>query len=866
MLNGTAQVSFTLDAPKSATTDSQVRISYTLSNARAEKINYPSFDDFEVLAGPSQSIFSSTQNINGRVTSKSGTTITYILAPRKAGTLTIPAASVKAGGNTLKSNSAQIKVTQGSANATAGNSAASGKSNSSAAPQTTTAPVTESSLYIKAVPSKRRIYEQEPILLNYTGYAKAGVALSSIIPEQLPDLKGFWTQEINKTQYLTNTPERIGGDLFRVINIRQYVIFPQKSGTLTIPSNAFSCSVVHQVPNISPDDAFLNGGGYYSSKVNRTSPAVDIEVLPLPTPKPAGFSDGVGHFSIKAELLTEMPKTNDIATLRVTISGKGNMKLIKAPAIAFPKDFDTYDAKMSDNSEVTEDGITGDVYFDYTFVPRNVGEYDIPAFDFIYFDTDKGQYVTLKGDATHLDVKKGDRSREDVEAEMRTRNSDIADIHKGEAAAFSTTGLRAILWIGSWQFFAALAALVIAFAIAVLAAFRVIRRNADVASSRNRKARKKANKHLRNAEKALADGDQHTFYGALTTALRGYFADKLSCEAAALTNDFIITQLTERHVADETLLADLRRLLEDCDFARFAPATDATQRSADLERAATLLENLDAAFKGAPRHDTEPMNRLTTLFLALIITLSAPTALQAAAAATQKSDADAAYADRRYAEAATIYKAIDPKAQAADIQYNLGNAEYRQKHYAQAIIAYQRALHLEPGHDDARQNLLIARAQIQDRFDPAPSSALVAWTTDKVHSHSTFWWTACTFVLLLLIFAGLSLYFFTQRLWLRKGGFFSALLCLLLAIGTATCGYIQRGRFYNNTDAVITAPEAPIFSAPSDKAKTTAVLHEGTTVTVIETSGGEWSRVEMPDGKEGWISTKSIERIVPQAQ
>lgn len=858
MLTGTAQVSFTLEAPKSATTGSQVRISYTLSNARLEKFNEPTFKDFEVLAGPSQSTFSSTQIINGHSSSRSGTTITYILSPRKAGTLNIPAASAKTGGQTYTSKAAQISVKEGT---DADYAPAQQSQQTSAA-----VPVSESSLYVRAVPTKRRIYEQEPILLTYKGYAQAGVALSSINPEQLPDLKGFWTQEINKTQYLDYTPERIGDNLFRVFDIRQYVIFPQKSGTLTIPPVEFSCAVVKQREFVDDFDAFFNGGGNYSVRVARTSPAVDIEVLPLPAPKPAGFSGGVGHFTIKVELLTDMPKTNDVATLRVTVSGKGNMKLIKAPTLTFPKDFDTYDAKMTDKSEVTEEGITGDIYFDYTFVPRNVGEYDIPAFDFVYFDIEKGEYVTLKSDVVHLDVKKGDRSREDVEAEMRARNSDIADIHMGEALPFSTTGLRGVLWVGSWRFFAALGGLVAAFVVSLLVAFRIIRRNADVVSSRNRRARKKANKHLRNAEKVLATGDQNEFYGALATALRGYFADKLACEAAALTTDSIVAGLAERRLAEDTLLAELRRLLEDCDFARFAPATDASQRTADLERASTILETLDAAFKGAPRTDSNTMNRLSTLLLAIVFAFMAAAPLTAFAATSQKAAADEAYANRRYAEATNMYKAIDPKMEMADVQFNLGNAEYRQKHYGQAILAYQRALHLDPGHDDARQSLLVARAHIFDRFDPTSSSAVVGWMADQVHAHSVFWWGAWTFVFLFLVFAAFSVYFFARRTWLRKFGFFFALFCLLLMFSAASCGYIQRDRFLNNTDAVIMVTETPFYTAPSAKANVQATLHEGTTVIVLETSGNDWSRVVLPDGKEGWLTSQAIERVVPAQQ
>ena len=596
MLAAMGQVKFELDAPKSATTNSEVRIKYTLSNASPDDFNSPNFTDFEVLGGPFRSTFSSTQIINGHVSSKSGTTFTFLLRPRHSGNLTIPSATVHAEGHSYKTAAATIKITVG------------GKSQAQQTPfddddddsfatlqrqqaHAQPAAVTESSLYFSAVPSKRRVYEQEPILLSYKFYAKAGVALANLVPLQRPELNGFWTQEIAQSRTINYTTERIGGSLFRVGNCMQYVIFPQKSGKLTIAPVDFNCTVVQRDPNIDDFDAFFNGGGNYSIRVKRTSPAVELDVIPLPTPKPASYSGGVGHFTIKAQLLTDMPKTNDVATLRFTVSGSGNMKLIKTPLVTFPKDFDTYDAKMTDKTRVTTEGITGNVYFDYTFVPRNIGQYDIPAVTFIYFDTTTGQYTTLKTQPIHLDVKKGDRSREDVEAEMRMRNADIADIHDGTTPSFSTTGLVGSLWVGTPQYYALIATLCALFAAIVAAARRYIRRNADVVSTRGRRAHKLASKHLRIAEKALENTDQHTFYGTLTTALRGYFADKLATDAAALTTDSIIQLLTERGIDDE-LLQQVRSLLDDCDFARFAPSSDTSTRREDLERAAELLHNL----------------------------------------------------------------------------------------------------------------------------------------------------------------------------------------------------------------------------------------------------------------------------------
>lgn len=596
------QVTFELDAPKSATTNSEVRVKYTLSNATSDDFNTPNFADFELLGGPFRSTFSSTQIINGHASSKRGTTFTFILRPRRSGSLTIPAGTIRAGGRTYKTASATIKVTAGSGNR-------SGKSQGQQAPydddddyassqrqhgRPQATAVTESSLYFRAIPSKRRVYEQEPILLSYKFYAKAGVALANLVPLQRPELNGFWTQEIAQSRTINYSTERIGGSLFRVGDCMQYVIFPQKSGSLNIAPVDFSCTVVQRDPNIEDIDALFNGGGNYSVRLKRTSPAVDLEVVPLPTPKPAGFSGGVGHLSVKAQLLTDMPKTNDVATLRITVSGNGNMKLIKTPIVSFPKDFDTYDAKMTDKTKVSADGISGDVYFDYTFVPRNIGQYDIPAVQFIYFDTATGQYTTLTTHPIHLDVKKGERSREDVEAEMRMRNADISDIHPFNASRpCMPHDPESALWVGSPLYYTLVVSLFALFAVIVAAARRYIRRNADVVSTRGRRAHKLANKHLRVAEKALENTDQHTFYGTLTTALRGFFADKLATDAAALTTNSIVDLLAEKGI-DEELLHQVRSLLDDCDFARFAPSADTSTRRQDLDRATELLQTLSS--------------------------------------------------------------------------------------------------------------------------------------------------------------------------------------------------------------------------------------------------------------------------------
>lgn len=604
-----SDVDFSVKAPDIVQPGEEFYVEYVLKDAEGSAFSSPDFgDDFVLLGGPSVSHSSSVQVINGRASSNSTTAYTFALQATKEGTFDLPAAMIEVGGKTVKSKPAKISVGTGSAAPTA-KAKADEEAGAKKAQENTAKPanggVAKDKLFFTVDATKRKVFEQEPIVLTYKVHSLYNLGLANVMLKQKSDLKGFWSQEVKLSHNITSEPEQLSGQLYGVGTCLKYVVFPQQTGTLTVPSVAFECQIRRRITNaIDPFEDFFGGGGGASQIVTRTTDNMNIEVQPLPT-KPAGFSGGVGHFTVATQLVTPQPKTNDVATLRLTVSGVGNLSLVKAPLIAFPDGFDTYDAKMTDKTKVTEQGITGDVIFDYTFVPQNVGKYEIPAAEFIYFDTDSGEYVTLHTDPVHLDVKKGERSREDVEAEMAMLGSDIRDLALGSPSVLATEGIGASpVWIGSPLYFVCLLVLIGGLTLLTLFLRRRAARDADVAGARNRQARKKASRHLRMAEKALASAsrqgdagaDKNAFYSALAQALRGYFADKLTRDAAALTNESILSALAERGLSED-LLAQTKALLEDCDFARFAPAQDASQLEKDLERASELLNSIDQNIK-----------------------------------------------------------------------------------------------------------------------------------------------------------------------------------------------------------------------------------------------------------------------------
>lgn len=604
----TGKAKFEIKAPSHVEVGQQFYVEYVISNAEGEDFSAPDFADFDVLSGPSISQSSSVQIINGHASSSSTCSYIYVVQATKEGKFDLPEATAKVEGRTVKAskktiavgsgvggNSSTASTAQGNGSSVgSGNSANSSDDDSSA--KNSGGSTAKGDLFFTVDATKRKVYEQEPIVLTYKVHSKVNLGLANLVLKQKPDLKGFWSQEIALPRTISSEPERRGNDLYGVGTCLKYVVFPQKTGNLTVPPVTFTCEVTRRGQGVDPFDAFFNGGGNMRQRVERQTEELGIEVLPLPE-KPAGFSGGVGQFSVESKLLTAAPKTNDVVTMRLTVKGVGNLGLLKAPTISFPESFETYDAKKSEKTEISERGLTGDVYFDYTFVPREVGKFDIPAASFIYFDSEKNEYVTLRTEPVHLDIKKGARSKEDLDAEIAMRNSDIHDITLDTPHEVCTEGVAAdATWIGSPLYFACLAFLIGVMSVLTIFLRRRAARVADVTGTRNRQARKKANKHLRAAEKALATGDHNAFYSALAQALRGFFADKLATDAAALTNESILGALTEKGLDDETRELT-KALLEDCDFARFAPAHDANQRERDLQRASELLNRIDQKIK-----------------------------------------------------------------------------------------------------------------------------------------------------------------------------------------------------------------------------------------------------------------------------
>ena len=412
------KVRFVAEAADVVVSGDQVRLVFTVNSQDIKDFRAPSIKGFDVLMGPSRSQQSSIQIINGKRTSNSSTAFTYILLAGSPGTYTIPAASVEVNGEKVFSNAISIKVlpqdqTSGNSGNNGGGSASSSRS------QAAGSRISANDLFITATASKTTVHEQEAILLTYKVYTVVNLRQ---LYGKMPDLKGFHTQEVELPQQKTFTLEHYKGRNYNTTVWSQYVLFPQQTGKLEIPSITFDGVVAQQTVSDDPFDAFFNGGGYVEVKKKITTPKVVINVQPLPA-KPAGFSGAVGEFKLASSINATDVKTNDAVTIKLTLSGTGNMKLIGTPEVKFPQDFEIYDPKVTDDYKLTNSGLTGTKTFEYLAIPRHAGNFTIPAVEFTYFDLKSNSYKTLKTEAYNLKVAKGQGNADQVISDFTNKES-----------------------------------------------------------------------------------------------------------------------------------------------------------------------------------------------------------------------------------------------------------------------------------------------------------------------------------------------------------------------------------------------------------------------------------------------------------
>lgn len=580
-----AQLQLKVQAPSQVSVNQQYfQVRYTIQTDDASNFREPTTGDFELVAAPGVSTYSNTSIVNGHVSSSSATTFTLTYRAKKNGKFTLPAASVQVGGKTIRSAAVTISV-NGTANSAP--SAGGGASSQQSAGGQTAASLSDKDLYVRASLDRTTVYEQEAVLLTYKFFAAPHVGLNNVSLAAKPDFKGIVSQEI-PIREIQPVREQIGGRTMITGVMQQYLLFPNQAGEVTIPSITFDCQVIQQTAMEDMIDAFFNGGGRVGRTLKRSVPPMTFQVKALPKPQPADFAGGVGEFTIKGELITPQPKANEVCTYRLTVSGKGNLRMLIAPNLPVPDGFDTFTPKTTDKTQLTIDGITGEMIYEYTFVPRNVGPATLPGISFAYFDVPTQSYKTLRTDEIRMNVAKGTKSDEEYERERQNRASDIRDIHPASADGATASSFWESLSLRSILTFYLLLPLLYIGVTRALSHYRT--GGATSAQGRSRKASRRARQQLKAAGNLLQKGDERAFYAALLNALHGFLADKYGIALSEMTHERI-EQVLQQHTSEEQC-QQFMSIIDTCEMAQYAPVGDAAHKEETYRQALELLDSI----------------------------------------------------------------------------------------------------------------------------------------------------------------------------------------------------------------------------------------------------------------------------------
>ena len=590
------EVVFKAQAPKQVIVGRPFQITYTV-NQRSRDLRAPEFTDFDVLSGPYTSTSSSTSFVNGKRTSSFEQTYTYMLMAQRAGTFTIGPATVKVDGENVQSNGVRIEVLPEDQQPQQQTQSTQSNRNTQNNQSSQSSQASSENIFVRTIASKTKVHEQEALLITYKLYF-ANVDVAQLTNNtKLPEFTGFLKQDLEQGEIQTEL-EHYNGRNYQTAVLYRTVLYPQHSGDITIDPAKFEAVLRVQTQQRARsifDDFF---GSYTNVTKMLTAPGVTIHVKALPGGKPAGFSGGVGKFNLTPSISQTELQANEAVTIKLDISGSGNMKLIKTPAIDWPEGFEPYDPKVTNNFKTTTSGVSGTKSIEYLAIPRSAGEYTIPAVKFSYFDIDERAYKTLTTPEYTIRVKRGagaanDKGEEAVvvnytqKEDIKQLGTDIRyiDTKRVEGRKSKVESIHYnLIWL--WYVVPLLLAIIL-----LIVLRKQIKEASDLTRMKYKRANKVAQKRLKAAAAALKANDKEAFYAAIEQAAWTYLSDRLSIPMAELNKDNIATILAQKGVS-ETLIAEVKNVLSTAEFARYAPSTDHGME--DLYTATTnLINNLE---------------------------------------------------------------------------------------------------------------------------------------------------------------------------------------------------------------------------------------------------------------------------------
>ncbi|MBN2486582.1 MAG: protein BatD [Bacteroidales bacterium] len=554
---------FKASAPKYVRVGEQFQVQFS-TNKSIDDFVPPSFENFDFLGGPMQSSSSSSTYINGKLEHNTTISLIYYLRATNPGVYTLDAATATYKRKSVSSNVLTIEVVGN--NQQQQSQQQSPGTQSSSTPTTTEDPGNE--IFLSLVFDKRNAYVGEQITAYVKIYTK--VSLSSIERQTYkgPDFPGFFKQDLEIPPLTSLEREKVGNDIYHSGVIQKFVIYPQKAGKIVIEPFDLTVYLQKQVrqPRSIFDDFF--GQAYSNVPVKLTSKAVSLNINALPIPQPDGFSGAVGHFSLSGSLNTNKVRANDAVSFKVSLSGKGNINLIEGINTDIPPSFEVYDPVVK--TALDKSGYGGSKVFEITAIPRHAGNFSIAPFSLVYFDPASATYKTLRTQDFNLEVYRGagDSSLVNVSGlskeEVELLGSDIRFIKTTENFNRSNT-----YTFSSVVFYLVYLVCLVLIGIVFYVKREKIKRNADMASAKHRKAGRLAGKRFKVARNALKHNNYSLFYDELSKALWGYLSDKLLIPVSSLSADSAKAALAGKGV-DTSLTEKYLGVIQNCELARYA--------------------------------------------------------------------------------------------------------------------------------------------------------------------------------------------------------------------------------------------------------------------------------------------------------
>ena len=853
-----AQSSITVKVQNLVAVDEQFNVTFIVDGENApSSFEWDQGEDFQLVWGPQRGSSTSVSIVNGTRTKSSQNTYTYVLMPRRTGTFQLPAARATVKGQQITSKSVSVEVVANSGGSSSSSSQSSGSSQSSSGSGTQAGTVSSEDLFLRLTLSKTNLVVGEPATATLKLYQRVNIA--GFEDARFPNFNGFWSQELQAPTNIEFHRENIGDNIYNAAVLRSWKLIPQQAGDITIDPAELVCLVNVRTPRAytgSIFDSFFQDD-YQTLRKRVSTSAQTIHVQSLPSGAPASFGGGVGKFSMETSLTRDTLKAHDAASLKVTVTGTGNTTLLEAPKVNFPPDFEVYDVKVTD--------VSGGKCFEYPFIPRSAGDFEIEPVEYSYFDLSARKYVTLAGKALPIKVERNPNSTGTESAGGTlvpgTGRRDVRDL--GSDIRFINTKDSSLKPVGSFfvgsALFWILAALLLALAlVAYLVLKGMAARRSDVVGSKNRGATKMARKRLSQAGVFLKGNLYTAFYEELHKTLLGFASDKLAMDASEMSKDNIAARFEENGVP-EALATDFTNLLDACEFARYAPDAAHDAMNTHYETAVSIISSIDESMK---RKTKGPAGGLAAVAILLALV---PSGLRAADRAYPDSLWTAgvdAYSSGNWEEAADAWEAVRAAGlESSALYYNIGNARFKAGDISGAILGYERALKLDPTNEDARFNLEFARGSVQDRIEEIPEIFIEVIGRKMRNILPSNVWAALFLVLLAATLASALVFVLGRSSRGRKGGFIAGICCLLACLLCLDFAFWQRTDYRKADSAVVTRAVTSVKSSPDkENGKDLFILHEGTKVKVLD-EVGSWKNIELSDGRQGWLNSSDIEVI-----